>query len=288
MAYPQLCHAEPQIKIHRIYNFYSPYASPLVIIDNEEQYKYFIDNSKIYGTDIKGWESEFYDSSNVHSKIDFKNQCLFILSAPSLGAPRIKTINNKNSNINIDVEYSEYTTWNNGEFHGTGVVIDRQETPIKLSEKSLRQHEKLYGNKLQCYRNSLNNTFDNDILKTRKKIIIKIFNDIYSLKRQYRELKNFNLDNARDPETKETMGIYYKQDFPKLFLHILIEHPLREPYEPGILGPSFSYAILEEYENICTKVEARIYTNNRTLKDKMIRIIKKRLAPLDKLNGAAN
>ena len=290
LAYPQFCQGEPQIKTHRIYHFYSTFASPLVIINNKEQEKHLVDNTKIY---IIGGKYDFDGPPYKHPKIDFKQQCLIILNAPSSMPPKVNKINYLNNVLVIDVEYSEYLTWDNGDFRGTGILIDRPNTEIKLSEKTLKQHEKLYGKKLHCYRKCLDNNVDKKLMEICNKIYFEMFNDIYRLKRQFNELKDFNENNINISETKDVNNIFYRNQssankLPELLLNIAIEYPLHEPYKPGILGPDFSFIIQKEYENICAKVHVRLHTKNNVLKNKLLKIIKKRLAPLDKLNNDAN
>ncbi len=155
---PQVSQADPQLKIHRTYNFYSPFASPLVIIEDEKQYEYFCAKASIYLI-----SSNPSNTSYEHSKINFEKQCLLILSAPSID-PILKDIRYENNTFVIDVEYSEiHRWWLNGDFRGIGILIDRPETTIKLSKKSANQYEEYYGNRLQCYRNSLNHTVDKDL-----------------------------------------------------------------------------------------------------------------------------
>jgi hypothetical protein len=223
-----------------------------------------------------------------HPQIDFKKQCLVLINAPSDGAPVIKNISYDKKSFIIDVEYSEFVSWDMG-ICGTAILIDRPETTIKLSEKSLSQHERLYGNKLRCIINSLNHIVDKDVMDTWNKIVIKMFNDISRLKRHFRELKNFDENSVyRNPETNEIIGIGCSNK--RNFLVIEIEHPLKTPIQLGaITGPAYTYRIWEEeYGNICVTVEARMRTNNRKLKKEILEIIKKRIAPLDKLNNGAN
>ena len=178
---PNVSQADPQLQIHRIYKFSGsePYlASPLVIIDSEKQYKDFIENAHIYKTFSLGKEIDSDDSSYEHPKIDFQRQCLILLNAPGLRAPKIKSTRHQNDQIILDIEYSEDFSLGNGWFDCRAIHIDRPNSSIKLSENSLHQHEKIYGKKLELYRNSLNLVFDKKVEKACKTAINEIHKDI--------------------------------------------------------------------------------------------------------------
>ena len=281
LTFPQISQSDPQIKLHQKITFAgsAPYlASSLYIIDNEKQYKEFISDT---------WDIEY-------QQIDFTKQILIILSAPS-NEPQINDIRFEKNLFIIDVEYSEALSGFNGFFTGTAILIDRPDFKIKISEESLKQHEQLYGKNSQCYRNSLNNTVDKKVLEASKASISNIFNDIYKLKKRFRELKDFNEDNVgKDNAPNKIPGIGYRSDSPEkgFLLHVYIEHPLEPPikpnkYGPGPFGPSFSYIFIKKYPNICTNVKARLYSDNKRLKKKVTKIIKKYVAPLEKLNEEA-
>ncbi len=298
---PQVCQAETQIKIHNIFNFWSLLDSPLVIIDNADQYKKFVKNSLVsvtsatyekYGGDDSLWE---------HPQIDFANQILILLNAPSYEAPKVNRINYVKNTLIIEAEYSEKVYHlNGGGFKGTAILIDRPDTTIKLSENSLRQHEIIYGKKLQCYRNSTNKTVEKEIIDACRKSTIKIYNDIYRLKRKFSELKKFNKNNKWiDPETNKITGVSYRSDSGDLYspllpecglkLSIHIGPPNYDHLEPGIMMPSIAWPTFEkQYINICAEVYVKILTDNKDLKNRLLTIIKKRIAPLEKLNNVSN
>lgn len=294
---PTISQAESQIKIHKKYTFDGSkqyLASPLVIINNEKQYKDFIANTHIYISGSRIGETNYNDKSFEYPKIDFKKQCMILLNAPGHEAPIIKSINYKKNEIILDIEYSEYFSLGNGWFNCTAIHIDRPKSPIKLSEKSLRQHEKIYGKKLILFKNSINHTVNKKVYETCQKSINNIFIDMLKLKNKYSELDNFTKNNAwKDPETKEIYSIEYENYItviPKrdiipekdgLWLIVYILYPIT-PHE---IVPQLSRTFEIEYENICVRVCVTLHTNNKELEDKILNIIKKRSVPIEKLNN---